>query len=94
MKIFLLTLMLSLPVLAMSEEIEMPLPIKEVKARHAARLIILPGVVSIGIGRDEKGQPAIIVGLERSIPETEAQLPVQLEGYPVKVQILGRMKAQ
>ena len=72
----------------------MPNSIEDVKAQHEERLLQLPGVVTVGIGRDENGNPAIMVGLKRSDPETESQLPTLLEGYPVVVRIVGRIKAQ
>ena len=71
----------------------MPHSIRDVKAKHERRILQLPGVVSIGIGRDKNGNPAIIVGLAHANPETESQLPDQLEGYPLDVRIVGRIKA-
>ena len=68
--------------------------IQEVKKRHEPRLLALPGVVSVGIGLDEKGQSAIIIGLESPNPETETKLPAELDGYSVIVRITGRIKAQ
>jgi hypothetical protein len=50
-------------------------------------------VVSVGIGRDKDGNPAIIVGLDGSHPEIEAQLPGSLENYPVLVEVVGPIKA-
>ena len=90
----LLVILLVLPAIAMSENSKMPNSIKDVKTQHEERLLQLPGVVSVGIGQDENGNPAIIVGLERSDPETESRLPTLLEGYPVVVRIVGRIKAQ
>ena len=90
----LLIILLVLPAIAMSENSKMPNSIKDVKTQHEERLLQLPGVVSVGIGQDKNGNPAIIVGLERSDPETELQLPTRLEGYPVVVRIVGRIKAQ
>ena len=54
----------------------------------------LPGVVSVGIGLDQKGQAAIIIGLDGSNPEVEAQLPDNLEGYTVVLKDVGPVKAQ
>lgn len=68
--------------------------IKDVKSRHEARLLSLPDVVSVGIGRDENGNPAIVVGLRRLNPVTESRLPTELEGYPVRVRIVGEIKPQ
>ena len=94
MKIRLLTILLLLPSIAMCEDYDMPTSIKEVKTQHEARLLQLPGVVSVGVGQDENGNSAIIVGLERPEPETESQLPSRLEGYPVVIRIIGQIKAQ
>ena len=68
--------------------------IQEIKKRHENRLLILPSVVSVGIGRDKDGNPAIINGLDGSYPEIEAQLPGSLENYPVLVEVVGPIKAQ
>ena len=48
--------------------------IQEVKKKHEARLMALPGVVSVGIGRDRDGAHSIIIGLDGPRPEIEAQL--------------------
>ena len=94
MKSHWLTLMLILPAIAAGEESNMPISIKEVKAQYEAQLLQLPGVVSIGIGRDNYGKPAIIVGLEQPDPAIEAQLPRQLKGYPVVLIVVGQIKSQ
>lgn len=72
----------------------MPPTIQEVKARHALRLLTLPGVVSVGIGRDADGHEVIVIGLDRPRPETQAHLPTQLDMYPVRVEIIGTVRAQ
>jgi hypothetical protein len=71
----------------------MPPSIQEVKKRHEASLLAMPGVVSVGIGLDKEGEPIIIVGLDGPRPETIAQLPHALEGYTVLTQIIGTLKA-
>ena len=68
--------------------------IKDVKKRHEALLLKLPGVVSVGIGLNRNGQSAIIIGLDGPNAEREGQLPSMLEGYPVEVRIVGTLKAQ
>jgi hypothetical protein len=78
---------------ALCGDIGMPTSIQEVKKKHEARLLAMPGVVSVGIGRDEDGNPAIIVGLDGPRPETVAQLPQFLEDWPVLIQIIGTIKA-
>ena len=72
----------------------MALTIQEAKVRHAQRLLALPGVVSVGVGRDAEGREAIVVGLDRARPETQSRLPAQLEGYRVRVEVIGPVKAQ
>jgi hypothetical protein len=94
LKFHLLIVLLVLPVVAMGGDNNMSSAIKDVKARHESRLLQMPGVVSVGIGRDENGQPAIIIGLESPNPETKSMLPEKLEGYPVRVQTVGKIKAQ
>ena len=68
--------------------------IQDVKKQHEARLLGLPGVVSVGIGLDENGQAAIIIGLDGSNPDIETQLPENLEGYKVVIKDVGSIKAQ
>jgi hypothetical protein len=72
----------------------MPPTIQEVKAEHVDRLMALPGVVSVGIGRDSAGNPAIVIGLDGPRPETRAQLPASLGDYPVVVHVTGPIRAQ
>ncbi|KPJ89889.1 MAG: hypothetical protein AMJ53_15335 [Gammaproteobacteria bacterium SG8_11] len=72
----------------------MPLSISEAKAKHVERLLALPGVVSVGIGKDANGHPAIIVGLDKARPKTESQIPGTLEDFPVVIEIVGTIRAQ
>jgi len=94
LKFKLLIIWLLWPAVVMGGEGAMSPSIKDVKAKYEAQLLQLPGVVSVGIGRDENGQAAIIIGLESPNPETESKLPTNLEGYPVKVRIVGEIRAQ
>ena len=65
-----------------------------VKQQNEARLMSLPGVVSVGIGQDPNGEPAIVVGLEAAAPATVQQVPEKISGYPVIIQTVGPIKAQ
>ena len=94
MKYWILIILLVIPSLSWSEDKGMPSSIKEVKKQHEARLLELPGVVSLGIGLNKDGQSVIVIGLDGPNAETEAQLPSRLEDYPVEVRIVGTMKAQ
>ena len=68
--------------------------IEEAKARHTSGLLELPGVVSVGLGLDAAGRPVIVVGLDGPRPETCARLPGNLEGHPVRAEVLGPPCAQ
>lgn len=70
----------------------MPPSIQQVKQQHEARLLALPGVVSVGIGRDEKGRAVIVVGLDKARVETDAEIHKTLGDTPVIVQIVGTIK--
>jgi hypothetical protein len=67
--------------------------IQEIKEKHAGRFLAMPGVVSVGIGRDPDGKPVIIVGLDGLHPQTQTKLPEILDSYPVHVEIIGPVKA-
>jgi hypothetical protein len=67
--------------------------IQAVKARHEELLLSMPGVVSVGIGMNPDGTPAIIVGLDRHQPESIAKIPGEIEGYRVHVEMVGRYRA-
>ena len=94
MKFFLLIILLLWPCMAVGGDGTMSPSIKDVKAKYEKQLLRMPGVVSVGIGRNENGQPAIIIGLDEPNPETEARLPQNLEGYPVEVQTVGKIRVQ
>ena len=72
----------------------MPLTIEQVKAVHERELLAHPGVVSVGIGRDDQGRPEIVVGLDKPHPQTQAALPRVLEGYAVRTEIVGTIRAR
>jgi hypothetical protein len=68
--------------------------ISEVKRTYEAELLSLPDVVSVGIGQDAAGNQVIVVGLAGDNPKTKALVPESLEGYPVIVNITGKIRAQ
>ena len=89
-----LVIVLITPWLALGEDPGMSPSIQEVKKQHEARFLNMPGVVSVGIGLDPNGNQAIIVGMDASNPEIEADIPKMVEGVPVIVEIIGSLKAQ
>lgn len=68
--------------------------IQEVKEKHAERFMAMAGVVSVGIGKNPDGQFVIIIGLDGPHPKTVEEIPKTLEGYPVRVEIIGPVKAR
>jgi hypothetical protein len=76
------------------EERNMPPSIQEVKAKHADDLMRRRGVLSVGIGRGAEGEPVIVIGVDRQHAELATSLPATLEGYAVRVELMGTIKAQ
>ena len=74
-------------------ETDMHMTIQQVKEKHQAKLMALPGVVSIGIGLFES-ETVIKIGLDGKYPDTEKVLPKELEGYKVISQTVGTIKVQ
>jgi len=68
--------------------------IQQVKEQHTAELMALPGVVSVGLGKNRSGEPAIIVGVEADSVENISAVPKKLDGYPVEVQVMGKLIVQ
>lgn len=94
MKIQQLTILLLLAAVILGGACDMSPSIKEVKTRYEPQFLQMAGVVSVGIGLDKNGREAIIIGLEAPDPDTEARLPSELEGYPVMIKTIGKIKAQ
>ena len=72
----------------------MPPSIRDTKAKYQDELLAKPGVVSVGIGKDRDGNPVIIVGLDSERPDTVQALPRELDGYPVRVEVVGTIRSQ
>lgn len=66
---------------------------EDVRARYTSSLMASTEVVSVGIGRDAGGAPAIVVGVTAAEGEAVA-LPASIEGIPVIVQTVGTIKTQ
>ena len=94
MKTIVMHIVLIIPLIALGDEPDMSSSIQEVKKKHEALFLDMPGVVSVGIGLDPNGNQAIIVGLDGSHPESKAKIPALLEDFPVVIQRVGPIKAQ
>ena len=62
--------------------------VKAVKRKHEERLMGLPGVVGVGIGRKE-GRDCICVYVTDDNPKILAALPRTLEEIPVEIIVSG-----
>jgi hypothetical protein len=65
----------------------------EVLAAHTPELMKLPGVVGTAEARTKDGRPCISVMVARLTPELRAQLPRELEGWPVRIDETGEIRA-
>ena len=66
--------------------------IAAIQAGHQREIMSIPGVVGIGIGC-HPDSPCIEVLLERYDIATEAMIPKELEGIPIKLTVTGRIEA-
>lgn len=68
--------------------------IEKVKAAHEARLMAIDGVQGVGIGQREDGDGlAIKVYVDSKTKALQEQLPKQLEGHPVQIEVSGEFHA-
>ena len=76
--------------------------LRAVKVKHEADLMQKPNVVGVGIGLRECGgeltdQAAIIVSVTHKVARGDISpgdaIPAELDGVPVDVQVVGRLRA-
>ena len=65
---------------------------EEVMARNESRLMSIPGVTGLGIS-ESAGQPVISIMVNELTAELKEKLPEQLEGVPVKIDVVGEVSA-
>lgn len=65
----------------------------QVKAEHEAELMAIQGVLGLGIGGSED-EPAIVVYLIDNNPQLLAQIPQELDGIKVIVEVTGPIDIQ
>ncbi|PKQ20093.1 MAG: hypothetical protein CVT66_06930 [Actinobacteria bacterium HGW-Actinobacteria-6] len=56
---------------------------EQVLTKHAGRLLQVRGVMSMGVGKDSDGRPAIVIGISSEIPDAVGELPETLDGIRV-----------
>jgi hypothetical protein len=68
-------------------------PLAEVLARHTPPFMAMPGVVGTYQGADSTGQPVFVVMIAHEDPALAARIPPTLEGWPVRVEVTGELRA-
>jgi hypothetical protein len=66
--------------------------IEQVKAKYEWQMLDIEGVEGVGIG-DEQGQPVIKVYVARKTKSLQQQIPRQIEGFPVSLEVTGEFHA-
>lgn len=69
-----------------------PVSIQEVQEAHTPAWMSIPGVVGTGIGQCD-GAPCIKVFVAQKTSEVDRQIPDEIEGYPVSVEVTGPFRA-
>lgn len=59
--------------------------------RHTPRLMSVPGVVGTAEAQCG-GKPCIKVYVKKKSPDVSAQIPAEIEGYPVTIQETGEIR--
>ncbi len=65
---------------------------EDVLEKHQNRLMDIAGVEGIGIGGTADA-PVILVMVRDGGAEVRQRIPAQLDGYPVKVEVVGEITA-
>jgi len=65
--------------------------LQQVQESHTKELMAIPGVVGTAIGQSEDGSPALLVFVEEKTDEITRKVPTELEGYPVRIQVTGKI---
>jgi hypothetical protein len=68
-------------------------PLSEALAAHTPELMGLPGVVGTAESRLPDGRPCILVMVARLTPELKRRIPKTIEGWPVRFEETGEIRA-
>ena len=70
-----------------------PRPLRVALAAHTPELMSLPGVVGTAESALDDGRPCIQVLVARLTPALRKRIPETIEGWPVRVQEAGEIRA-
>jgi hypothetical protein len=65
---------------------------EDVLEKHQTRLMAMAGVEGLGIGGTAEA-PVILVMVRDGGADVRKRIPPQLDGYPVKVEVVGEITA-
>jgi hypothetical protein len=66
---------------------------RQVKRTYEDRWLALEGVVAVGIGQDERGEPSIVVSVEADGERFRRWIPERVDGVRVEIRVTGPMQA-
>lgn len=64
----------------------------EVKQRHEEKWLGISGVTAVGIGKISN-RIGIIISVDHNKELIQTQIPLQVEGIPVRIKLTGKLKA-
>ena len=67
--------------------------VKRVMDAHVDELMAIPEVVGVAVGALEDGKPCILVLVVQKTAENRKLIPREIEGYPVKIEESGEIRA-
>lgn len=67
---------------------------RDVKRRHSAELMRLPGVCGVGVEKNQRGEFILRLHLDTDDPKIAEQLPREIEGYSVEAIHSGPFRKQ
>ena len=67
--------------------------VNDVKQKYQSKIMNIPGVVGIGVGKENESDAIMVLVVERT-SVIEKKVPKQLKGFPVIIQETGVIRAQ
>jgi len=64
----------------------------EIKRINSAFLLGLPGVVGVGVSKDDSGSYGLLLHVDSDDQDLLHRLPERIDGCPVRVQLSGRYR--
>lgn len=68
--------------------------VRDLKRRHAPRLLAIPGVVGVGVERTVGNEYVLVVHLDAERPPAPGALPDQIEGHGIRYVASGPFRAR